>query len=83
MTFLQHIKQVGIAIDQLVNTLLGSYADETVSARVHKLSKRGYWYAKVIEFVLNLIFSPIAHNHCYRAYMSEKNGTQLPPEYRK
>ena len=31
------MKQVAIAFDQLINTLLGGYADETLSARAHRM----------------------------------------------
>ena len=36
--------QIAVAFDQLVNTLLGGWADETLSARAwrHKLDGRGH-----------------------------------------
>ena len=83
MTFLQHLKQIGIAIDQLLNTLLGGMCDETLSARTHRVAQKGYWYAQLLEFILNLIFSPLKHDHCYNAYISEVENRQLPPEYRQ
>ena len=83
MTFLQHIKQIGIAIDQLVNTLLGGFADESLSARSYRVAKKGYWYAKALEWFINLLFRPFQKDHCHKAYMSEIENRQLPPEYRK
>ncbi len=81
MNFLGHLKQFGIACDQVANTVLGGMADETLSARTHRVAQKGYWYAELLEFILNLIFSPIKHNHCYNAFMSEVQRKQLPKEY--
>ena len=43
--------QVMVAIDQLVNTLLGGWADETLSARAwrHKLDGSRSWPAWIID----------------------------------
>lgn len=83
MTFLQHLKQFGIAVDQLVNTLLGGFADESLSARSHRVAKKGYWYAEAMEWFINLLFRPFQSDHCRKAYISEVENRQLPPEYRK
>ena len=35
------MKQFLIALDQLANTLVGGYADETLSARAHRVAEEG------------------------------------------
>ena len=39
------MKQFAIAVDQLINAALGGYADETLSARAHRMrvKKQRYW----------------------------------------
>jgi hypothetical protein len=68
------IKQVLIALDQLLNTILGGWADETLSSRSHRCWPR-------IEKAINLLFwwDP---NHCYNSYLSEIQRRQFPPEMR-
>lgn len=71
--------QVLVAIDQLLNTLVGGYADETLSARAYRRYLRGKpWCARVI----NVLFF-WQDNHCKEAYESELVDRQLPPEYRE
>lgn len=71
--------QVLVAIDQLLNTLVGGYADETLSARAYRRYLRGKpWCARVI----NVLFF-WQDNHCKTAYESELADRQLPPEYRE
>lgn len=86
-------QQFLIAIDQVLNTLVNSdaegkgWADETLSARAWRLGKR---YPKTwgrFETSLNLIFfwqkdTEGNRNHCYRAYLSERERHHLPKEYR-
>lgn len=70
--------QVLVAFDQLLNTLTGGYADETLSARMHRKALKGTtWPEKVID---KLFFWQKAH--CREAYESERQRNQLPPEYR-
>lgn len=68
-------RQVLIAVDQLANTVLGGYADETISARAH----RQQW--KKTEAFINWLFRDDLH--CAQAYVSEMVGTQNHREYRK
>lgn len=79
---LQHyIKQNLLAIDQLVNTLIGGYADETLSSRAYRASRRaGHWRWRVCARVINFLFRD--PEHCFKAYKSERIGKQLPPEFR-
>ena len=72
--------QILIAIDQLINTLLGGYADETLSARAHRLElERGRsWARKLIDGIL--FFDK---DHCKESYESEIERRQLPPSMRQ
>jgi len=69
-----YFRQVFVAVDQLANTLLGGWADETFSSRCHRESPR---IAKLIDTIL--FFDS---DHCRRSYESEKLRTYHPPELR-
>lgn len=85
--------QVFIALDQLANTLLAGYADETLSARAHRSARRdggGRW--AVAERVIDWLFVPqdwlvrargewTGARHCERAYRAEIERRQYPPHY--
>ena len=68
------MKQIAIAIDQLLNALLGGMADETLSARAHRTGSA--WE----PFIDALFFWQMGH--CFQSYLSEKERKQLPQEYR-
>jgi hypothetical protein len=68
------MKNILIALDQLLNTILFGWPDETLSAR----SYRCYPFAaKIIDTVLWF-----DKKHCERSYISEQMRSQLPPEER-
>ena len=90
-----------IAIDQLANVIvfafnLGTYADETLSARAWRQSRNGHptrWVA--FRVLIDALFSwqdvylrlrtgewPTMR-HCERAYESERARMGLHPEYRQ
>ena len=73
------MKQFLIALDQLANTLAGGYADETLSARAHRVAEEGgpAWPQRAI----NALFF-WERQHCLRAYRSEVERRQLPSRYR-
>ena len=71
--------QVLIAIDQLFNTLLGGYADETLSSRAYRLElERGRSWGR--KFVDTLLW--FDKDHCKESYESEIERRQLPPSMR-
>ena len=72
-------KRTLIAVDQLINTLLGGWPDETLSSRCYRWSRDGVrtWHCKFVDW---LFFWQKAH--CKSSYESEKEGRQLPPELR-
>lgn len=73
---MNRLVRILIALDQFLGCLLfdGIGPDETISAYCHR---RGYTTrVKIIDW----LFYP---GHCRDAYMSEKTGAHLAPEYHK
>lgn len=73
-------KQIPIAIDQLVNTLFGGWADETISSAAWRKRNGNKGWALLRKTIDALFFWQ--ENHCKSAYESEKNRLQCPPELR-
>lgn len=73
------MKQVLIALDQLINTFFFGWADETISARSYRSQNKTRWY--LAYRLINTIFF-WQKNHCFDAYTSEQFRRQLPIEYR-
>lgn len=74
-------KAILIALDQLINTLLGGWPDETLSSRAYRLAVEGTaWPMRMIDAVAR-IFGDV--NHCEASFDSERVGRQLPPELRR
>ena len=78
--------QVLIALSQLGNTLLGGYADETMSARAWRTSQKDRWPGVLTQPLIDWIFLVITFgrdkDHCRKAYESERLRTQLPVDLR-
>lgn len=72
--------QICVALDQFVNTIFGGYADETISSRSHRayVSGKRKWTRNII----NVLFF-WQDDHCKKAYESEINRMQYPPEMRE
>lgn len=73
-----YFKQNLIAIDQVVNTIFGGWADETISSRSYRWHKNGI--TSIPFVIINTIFLNV--NHCEWAYNTERNRLQSPPETR-
>lgn len=75
------LKQVAIAFDQLVNSIFGGYADETMSAKAHRMSidHGGHWLT--VRNTIDRLFW-FDKDHCYESWLSERGRKQLPAEYR-
>lgn len=72
--------QLLIALDQLVNVLLGGLADETLSARAHRMRLKGHrWWGWTAGFIDRLFFWQ--RDHCLQAYHSEIQRRQMPGHY--
>ena len=75
------MKQFLIGIDQLINTIFGGWADETLSARVYRIQDNSWWWKSWLVIINHIFFWQ--NNHCRIAYMSELERSQLPPKYRE
>ena len=74
------LHQVLVALDQLANTLLGGWADETLSARAYRMHDKSRSWKRAMKLIDALFFwDP---GHCQWAWMSERARQQLPVEYR-
>ena len=74
------IKQNLIAIDQLLNTILFGYADETLSARAWRTEQDGKLFGKFFRPIIDFIFF-FQKNHCHRSYISEVKRKHLNNHY--
>ena len=73
-------EQIFIALDQLINTLFGGWADETISSVAWRKRHEGKGWGLLRKMIDSLFFWQ--ENHCESAYLSEKNRLQCPPELR-
>ena len=73
-------EQIPIAIDQLINTLFGGWADETISSRAHRMQGKSRKWARLRKLIDAIFFWQ--KNHCESAYESELQRRHLPPEMR-
>lgn len=82
-----YFEQVFIAADQLVNALIPpldgtiSYADETLSARAHRMRVKGHRYWGWTAGAIDKLFF-WQRGHCHAAYQREHERKDLPHEYR-
>ena len=74
-------EQIPIALDQFINTVFGGWADETISSRAYRMQGKSGKFAKLRKLIDGLFFWQ--EDHCQRAYESEKNRLQCPPELRQ
>ena len=78
---MNQLMQILIAIDQLLNTLIpGGYADETLSARAHRMRVKGQPYWGWRARAINLLFF-WQEDHCQGAWLEETRRRQLPDAY--
>ena len=73
-------RKVCIALDQLINALIGGYPDESLSARAYRWRRDGK--TGIPAFLINMLFF-WQRDHVWGAYHNEQERRQLPPEYRK
>lgn len=85
MAGLKHyLLQVLIAFDQLVCTLIGGWADESLSSYAWRLERAGKLWGRIWRPVADWFFWQFFNdfNHCEKAYLAERNRAHLPPELR-
>ena len=81
----QRILNILIAIDQLAWVLLTlgkGHPDETISAALWRMEQQGKTAGRVFRPLVDLLFRPIEKDHCYRAWLSEVQRSQLPSAYK-
>lgn len=78
---MQYLKNLLIALDQLLNAIFAGWPDETMSSRAYRWDVAGVrsWPRKVIDFIADICQDS---NHCYESFRSERIGRQQPPELR-
>lgn len=74
------LHQLAIALDQVLNTLAGGWADETLSARAYRCQFHDAGWA-LARRVIDALFWWQA-DHCRGAFVAEMARRQLPVEYR-
>jgi hypothetical protein len=70
-----YLLQIVVALDQLGNTVLGGWADETMSSRAYRDQSLGWRW-------LRWVLDHIQESHTAKAYRSERLRLQQPPELR-
>lgn len=76
-----YLLNIGIALDQLVNSALGGEPDETLSARAHRMRVKGHPYWGWTAKAINALFF-WQDDHCLLAHQAEIRRYQFPPAYR-
>lgn len=74
-----YLHQVAIALDQLVNALIGGWADETLSSRAWRQRDQRLW--GIVRVVIDAMFF-WQHGHCRDAWLYEQTRGHLPPGMR-
>lgn len=65
-----YLKQNAICLDQLGNTLLGGWADETLSSRAYRADVDGRIFGKIFRPLIDLLFF-FEKDHCRQAFLME------------
>ena len=81
----KRIFNLAVAIDQLAYVLVtlgAGHPDETLSAAAWRTEQAGKPGGRTFRPVIDRVFLLLEREHCYRAYLAERNGLQLPEEYR-
>lgn len=76
----RYILNLLIALDQLINTLIGGYPDETLSASAWLGEQQGKMIPRIMRPVIDFLFIPFERDHCRKAFEAERRGVQLPGE---
>jgi hypothetical protein len=75
---LRYVLNILIAIDQLINTLIGGYPDEILSESAWLGEREGKLYGRIFRPVIDFLFLPLERSHCKRAFEAEFNFSQRP-----
>ena len=72
----RYFHNLAVSIDQLANTLLAGYPDETLSSRSYRCRNNNKFWRYCMNFI-NFIF--FDKNHCFEAFQKD---IDLPKEYK-
>ena len=80
----RYILQILIAFDQFLCTLVGGWADESLSSYAHRLERQGKFWGRLWRPVIDRFFHVCfgQQQHCYQSYLAERERAHLPPELR-
>ena len=81
----QRLLNLLIALDQLLYVLVtlgAGHPDETLSAAAWRTEQSGKLGGRIFRPLIDLMLLPLEREHCRKAYESERQGAQLPEEYR-
>lgn len=76
----KYFHQLLIAIDQLLNTLLAGWADETLSSRAYRTRHKKRWY--IAMHIIDGIFF-WQDQHCKQSYLVELYRGHKPEDFFK
>lgn len=81
---LSYLKNLLIALDQLVTALLGGWPDETLSSYAYRLDQNGRLAGRIFRPAIDLVFQVVIGQdaHCRQAVEAELDRRQLPPALR-
>lgn len=79
----KYVFQNLLALDQLANTILAGYADETLSSRAWRAEQSGAYWGRIFRPLIDALFHVFEKEHCYKSYLSEINRTQFPKYFRR
>lgn len=78
---MKYLHQLLVALDQLLNALLGGWADETLSARAWRQRDTKRRWAVLVRVINTLFFWQ--NNHCRGAHAAEMARRHAPIPYRE
>lgn len=81
----QRVLNILIALDQLVYVLITlgwGFPDETLSSAAFRADRDRKPWGRVMRPLIDFLLYPLEREHCYRAYLAEKQRLQQPEELR-
>jgi len=77
-----YLIRVLIAFDQLANTLVGGYPNETLSSRAWRRGQiEGKQAWELFRGFVDWLFSPVDKHHCEQSYLYCKKPTKIDDVY--
>lgn len=75
------MKNVLIALDQLLNTLLAGAPDETLSSRAYRADRDGKVFGRIFRPAIDTLFF-WQRRHCFQGYLAEVQRRQYSKNFR-